>query len=32
MMGLWTVIGFAIYFFYGFKHSKLRNSGGPAIP
>ena len=26
MMGVWTVIGFAIYFLYGFEHSKLRRA------
>ena len=26
MMGVWTVIGLAIYFFYGFKHSKLHGT------
>jgi hypothetical protein len=27
MMGVWTVIGFAIYFLYGYEHSKLRRAG-----
>jgi APA family basic amino acid/polyamine antiporter len=25
-LGIWTVIGLAIYFFYGMKHSKLNNT------
>ena len=31
---LWSVIGFAIYFLYGFSHSRLRRDefGGGSIP
>jgi APA family basic amino acid/polyamine antiporter len=26
-LGIWTAIGFAIYFFYGYEHSELRKTG-----
>ena len=29
---IWSLIGFALYFFYGYKHSRLRAGRPPDLP
>jgi APA family basic amino acid/polyamine antiporter len=30
--GIWLAIGLILYFVYGYRHSRLKVSNGPALP